>query len=253
MEEEMAKLSETKAQIEKARNELQSEKASLQESREQASKKNFDPNASQESLLFDMDLSELQRKTLESPRPEKSDVFRPDSNKKENLAVQFIDWVLQSRPHQKIDMLDLKNAKKIGEGAAAHVFKSQYKFTDVAVKQLKVESLIQDQKLSKDFQREVSALVQCTHTSFVMFMGAAIGEKGTPVIVSEFCSGGTLFEVLHERRKSIPQISFKQRHKMALDIAKGVYFMHDLKTPLMHRDLKSLNILLQTPIKTIND
>ena len=56
-------------------------------------------------------------------------------------------------------MVDLKNAKKIGEGAAAPVFKSQYKFTDVAVKQLKVESLIHDQKLSKDFQREVSALV----------------------------------------------------------------------------------------------
>jgi hypothetical protein len=99
MEEEMAKLSETKAQIEKARNELQSEKASLQESREQVSKTNFDPSASQDSLLFDMDLSELQRKTLESPRPDRSDVWRPDSKNKENLAVQFIDWVLQSRPH----------------------------------------------------------------------------------------------------------------------------------------------------------
>ena len=41
-------------------------------------------------------------------------------------------------------MKELKNPKKIGEGAAAFVYKSQYKFTDVAVKQLKVESLIKD-------------------------------------------------------------------------------------------------------------
>ena len=40
---------------------------------------------------------------------------------------------------------------KIGEGAAANVFKAQYKYTDVAVKQLKVQSLIKDNKLSKEF------------------------------------------------------------------------------------------------------
>jgi len=40
---------------------------------------------------------------------------------------------------------------KIGEGAAANVFKAKFKFTDVAVKQLKVNSLIKDGKLSKDF------------------------------------------------------------------------------------------------------
>ena len=40
---------------------------------------------------------------------------------------------------------------------------------------------------------------------------------------------------------------------MALDIAVGMNFMHNLPVPLMHRDLKSLNILLSEPLKGPND
>jgi serine/threonine-protein kinase CTR1 len=36
---------------------------------------------------------------------------------------------------------------------------------------------------------------------------------------------------------------------MALDIAKGMHFMHSMKPPLMHRDLKSLNLLCQEQIE----
>jgi hypothetical protein len=47
-----------------------------------------------------------------------------------------------------------------------------------------------------------------THPNLVMFMGAT-ADQGHPVIVTEFCEGGTLFEVLHEKKKQIPKISFK--------------------------------------------
>ena len=42
-----------------------------------------------------------------------------------------------------------------------------------------------------------------------MFMGAATGQQGQPVIVTEFCHGGTLFEILHEKKRSVPSITFK--------------------------------------------
>lgn len=92
-----------------------------------------------------------------------------------------------------------------------------------------------------------------SHLNLVMFMGAATGDRGQPVIVTEFCHGGTLFEVLHEKKRSVPWITFAQRRKMALDIAIGMNFMHNLPTPLMHRDLKSLNILLNTELRTDKD
>lgn len=78
-------------------------------------------------------------------------------------------------------------------------------------------------------------------------MGAT-ADQGHPVIVTEFCHGGTLFEVLHEQKKSTPDISFKLRWRWACDIAKGMNFMHSLKPPLMHRDLKSLNLLLSDKV-----
>ena len=63
------------------------------------------------------------------------DIFTPDiENKQKNLAVQFIDFILRNKPSQKINVHDLQGMSKIGEGAAANVFKAKYKFTDVAVK-----------------------------------------------------------------------------------------------------------------------
>jgi hypothetical protein len=39
-------------------------------------------------------------------------------------------------------------------------------------------------------------------------MGAT-ADSGHPVIVTEFCHGGTLFELLHEKKGSVPKISYK--------------------------------------------
>ena len=49
--------------------------------------------------------------------------FQPDINNKErNLACQFLDDTLSGREFQKIDLKELTDLKKIGEGAAAVVY-----------------------------------------------------------------------------------------------------------------------------------
>jgi len=55
-------------------------------------------------------------------------------------------------------------------------------------------------------------------------------------IITEFCSSGTLFELLH--RKKYAQIDWNMRIRMASDIAEGMNFLHNHK--ILHRDLKSL-------------
>ncbi len=44
------------------------------------------------------------------------------------------------------------------------------------------------------------------------------------------------------------KIAWDFRKKIALDIAKGVYYLHTHKPPILHRDLKSLNILLDNAL-----
>lgn len=75
----------------------------------------------------------------------------------------------------------------------------------------------------KELKREVCTLTRVRHPNLVLFMGAS-AEKGHVVIVTEYCYGGTLFTLLHEKRSI--ELSWKQKHKMALDIAKGMHFLH---------------------------
>lgn len=39
-------------------------------------------------------------------------------------------------------------------------------------------------------------------------------------------------------------LSWKQRHTLALEIAKGMKFLHSMKPVIIHRDLKSLNVFI---------
>ena len=95
MEEEMARLSETKAEIERQRTELESEKEELKSAKQSG----MQPNPSGDTLLLDMDLGELNDVVVTPTNAAKEErkaanSFVPDPSKSDNLAVQFIDWVL---------------------------------------------------------------------------------------------------------------------------------------------------------------
>ncbi len=52
---------------------------------------------------------------------------------------------------------------------------------------------------------------------------------------------GSLWEVLRSRESAL---SDGMRHQMALDIARGMSYLHSLQPPILHRDLKALNLLV---------
>lgn len=77
------------------------------------------------------------------------------------------------------------------------------------------------------------------HPCLVLFLGASIST--TMCMVSEFMEGGSLFGLLYKQRH-IPSASV--RLTMARDIAQAMAYLHNCKPPIVHRDLKSLNILV---------
>merc|ERR1712154_509759 len=96
-------------------------------------------------------------------------------------------------------------------------------------------------KMIQAFKRELTVMVMCRHPNLVLFMGAS--TKTSPLrVVCEFCEGGALFDLLHNRPDV--ELSWKQKLKMLGDIAKGINYLHSCKPPIVHRDLKSLNLLL---------
>ncbi|CAE7651310.1 STY46 [Symbiodinium sp. KB8] len=131
----------------------------------------------------------------------------------------------------------------IGTGSTAEVYRATWHGTDVAAKKLRSKG-----QLSTEFKREISVLLRLRHPNLVLFMGACT-KAPQALIISEFCSGGTVFALLHQRRDlSLP---WPQRLPIALDVAKGMNFLH--RRQVVHRDLKSLNLLLACPIRGSDD
>eukprot|EP00427_Karlodinium_veneficum_P042821 CAMPEP_0169253912 /NCGR_PEP_ID=MMETSP1016-20121227/38874_1 /TAXON_ID=342587 /ORGANISM="Karlodinium micrum, Strain CCMP2283" /LENGTH=400 /DNA_ID=CAMNT_0009335297 /DNA_START=28 /DNA_END=1230 /DNA_ORIENTATION=- len=136
----------------------------------------------------------------------------------------------------EVDLADLRVGECIGAGTTAEVFRATWHGTDVAVKRLRGY-------LPVELQRELSVLSQFRHPNLVLFMGASM--VGNPEIVSELCEGGTLFRLIHQRLEL--SLSWSQRLKVALDTAKGMNFLH--RQQVVHRDLKSLNLLLAAQVE----
>jgi len=110
--------------------------------------------------------------------------------------------------------------------------------TTVAIKKIKRDIILQE-KL-EEFINECSVMEAFRHPNIVMFLGACT-QLPNLCIVLEFCSRGSLWNVLHDKNINMP---WSLRKKISLDIAKGVLYLHSFEIPVLHRDLKSLNILL---------
>ena len=68
-----------------------------------------------------------------------------------------------------------------------------------------------------------------------------------PAVVTEFCSRGSLYDLLRSARDNATlarQLDWPRRVGIALDAAKGMLYLHGHRPPIIHRDLKSPNLLV---------
>ncbi|KAK7384859.1 hypothetical protein VNO78_30562 [Psophocarpus tetragonolobus] len=128
-------------------------------------------------------------------------------------------------------------SQKIGEGGYGPVFKCHLDHTPVAVKVLRPDAA----QGRSQFQREVEVLSCIRHPNMVLLLGAC-PEYGC--LVYEYMANGSLDDRLFCRGNT-PPIPWQLRFKIAAEIGTGLLFLHQTKPePLVHRDLKPGNILL---------
>jgi len=114
----------------------------------------------------------------------------------------------------------------------------------VAIKQLTEKTSIRpDEQLA--FAREMKVLTQVNHENLVRLFGVCLDPPLR--IVTEFCEGGACFELLHNEAEI--DLIFPQQVKMCQDVAQAMCYLHTFDPMIIHRDLKSLNLLLGKPVR----
>ncbi|WCJ29589.1 Protein kinase superfamily protein [Euphorbia peplus] len=133
---------------------------------------------------------------------------------------------------------DLQIGERIGIGSYGEVYHADWNGTEVAVKKFL------DQDLSGDalvqFKCEAEIMLRLRHPNVVLFMGAVTRPPHLSIL-TEFLPRGSLYRLMHRPGS---QLDEKRRIRMALDVAKGMNYLHTSHPTIVHRDLKSPNLLV---------
>ncbi|KAL9402003.1 hypothetical protein Peur_005852 [Populus x canadensis] len=133
---------------------------------------------------------------------------------------------------------DLTIGEQIGQGSCGTVYHALWYGSDVAVKVFSKQEYSDDIILA--FRQEVSLMKRLRHPNVLLFMGAVTSPQRL-CIVTEFLPRGSLFRLL---QRNTTKLDWRRRVHMALDIARGMNYLHHCNPPIIHRDLKSSNLLV---------
>ncbi|XVF65976.1 hypothetical protein PTKIN_Ptkin09bG0293900 [Pterospermum kingtungense] len=132
-----------------------------------------------------------------------------------------------------------KDASQVGQGGYGKVYRGILaNGTVVAIKRAQQGSL----QGQIEFITEIELLSRLHHRNLVSLVGYC-SEQGEQMVVYEFMHNGSLHNLLSDRCRHT--LSFPMRLRIALGSAKGILYLHtEADPPIIHRDIKANNILL---------
>jgi serine/threonine protein kinase len=146
-----------------------------------------------------------------------------------------------------IEYGDLEFNELMASGSTCKVYHGYYRNLEVAIKKLNTPNPTKKFRYLKEFKRELGVLISIPkHPNIVSLYGFCI-YKEEIYLVFEYCHGHTLFDILY-RKETKKNMSLKQKLKVLCDIACSIQYLHELRPQMIHRDLKTLNILLDKKI-----
>ncbi|XP_059303398.1 probable serine/threonine-protein kinase SIS8 isoform X2 [Lycium ferocissimum] len=128
--------------------------------------------------------------------------------------------------------------ERIGLGSYGEVYRGDWHGTEVAVKKF-LDQDITGESL-EEYKSEVMIMKRVRHPNVVLFMGAVTRPPNLSII-TEFLHRGSLYRLIH---RSNNQLDERRRLRMALDTARGMNYLHNCTPVIVHRDLKSPNLLV---------
>ncbi|KAF4369222.1 hypothetical protein G4B88_009520 [Cannabis sativa] len=207
------------------------------------------------------------RTTSNYDEPRNSTITTPSTDHNEPTTANNIVTVLNrvgSMNPEIFSLSELATAthsfsleNKIGGGSFGVVYKGKLSDgRDVAIKRGHISSsqtitrmmIKQFQEKESAFDSELVSLSRLNHKHLVSLVGFC-QENEERILVYDYMENGSLHNILHDKRNDSVSVinSWRARIKIALDAAKGIEYLHNYAVPpVIHRDIKSSNILLDS-------
>eukprot|EP00029_Vermamoeba_vermiformis_P005307 TRINITY_DN1806_c0_g1_i1.p1 TRINITY_DN1806_c0_g1~~TRINITY_DN1806_c0_g1_i1.p1 ORF type:complete len:987 (-),score=159.87 TRINITY_DN1806_c0_g1_i1:65-3025(-) len=145
------------------------------------------------------------------------------------------------KPEWLMEYDDLYFVEVLGKGTSSVVYKGTYKDEEVAIKVLRLETQKRD---IEDFKKELEVLSFLRSEYVVNFIGAALEPKLCMVL--EYCPRGSMYQYMHDVRL---KFTWDLLLKWITETIRGVNCLHLWKPQIVHRDLKTPNLLIDKDYK----
>ncbi|KAG6617195.1 TKL/DRK protein kinase [Phytophthora cinnamomi] len=150
------------------------------------------------------------------------------------------DAIIAARvPRDQVNIQDL-----IARGGSGEVYRGTYNSKAVAVKMLFPE-VRSDLKKVNAFLAEAKLMNGLSHPHIVQFVGVSWGSLNDLCVLTELMKGGDLRALLKAYdERGHPQGFNSDKIRIAYHAAQALMYLHSLSPVVIHRDLKSKNVLL---------
>ncbi|XP_052078585.1 integrin-linked protein kinase-like isoform X1 [Mytilus californianus] len=149
--------------------------------------------------------------------------------------------------HTGIDIKQLNLSNQVAVTHSGEMYRGQWEENDIVAKILSIRECTL--RMSRDFQEEIPRLRIFNHPNVLPVL-ACCNQPPDLVVVSQFMPYGSLFNVLHGETGIV--VDQNQALRFAIDIARGMEFLHTLEPMIPDLVITSKHIMIDEDLAKIN-
>ncbi|KAI6176706.1 Protein kinase domain-containing protein [Aphelenchoides bicaudatus] len=142
-----------------------------------------------------------------------------------------------------VDIQSLELSKSIAQSHSGTLYRGKWQENEIVARVLNIQDVTA--RISRDFQTEFPAL-RIFASPNVCPVLAAVNQPPQLIVISQFMEFGSLYNVLHEQTNVV--IDHAQALKFALDIARGMSFLHSLDKMVLRYYLSSKHVVIDSEL-----